>query len=139
MLSFRTKMTVLALVAVVIASAPLSVQAEKTNAVPAEKHDASKPGRILPFHGKLKSVDNTAQTIAVGSMTIQVTSETKISKDDQPATLSSGVVGEDVSGTYHKADDGKLSAMMIRFGKKADKAEKPKMEDKVAVDNPSAN
>ena len=132
-------MTVLALVAVVIASAPLSVQAEKTNAVPAEKQDAPKPGHILPFHGKLKSVDNTAQTIGVGSMTIQVTSDTKISKNDQPATLSSGVVGEVVSGTYCKTDDGKLSAMMIRFGKKADKAEKPKMEDKVAVENPSAN
>src|SRR5215471_19226026 len=139
MLSFRTKMTVLALVAVVIASAPLSVQAEKTNAVPAEKQDAPKPGHILPFHGKLKSVDNTAQTIGVGSMTIQVTSDTKISKNDQPATLSSGVVGEVVSGTYCKTDDGKLSAMMIRFGKKADKAEKPKMEDKVAVENQSAN
>ena len=132
-------MTVLALVAVVIASAPLSVQAEKTNAVPAEKHDASKPGRVVPFHGKLKSVDTSAQTIAVGSMTIQVTSETKISKDDHPAALSSGVVGEYVSGAYRKTDDGKLNATIVTFGKKAEKAEKPKVEEKAAIETPSAN
>ena len=72
----------------------------------------------MPFHGKLAAVDTKAMTLTVGKLTLQVTSDTKITKDGQPATLADGVVGEPVGGAYNKADDGKLNATVVHFGAK---------------------
>lgn len=85
-----------------------------------EKH------RGIPFHGKLAAVDAKAMTLTVGKRVFQVTSETRIFKDGEPATLSEGVVGEPVRGTYQKADDGKLDALSVYFGPKGgEKQKKP--------------
>lgn len=78
----------------------------------------------LPFHGKLKAVDKAAKTISVGEMTLQITSETTITKDGKPATLDDGVVGENVGGSYTKGEDGKLTAGKLHFGAKPGATEK---------------
>ena len=70
-------------------------------------------------------------TLTVGKLTLQVTSDTKITKDGKPATLADGVVGEPVSGAYQKTADGKLNATTIHFGAKA---EKKKHDTSDAVD-----
>jgi hypothetical protein len=114
------KLGVLSLLAAAIATMPMNASAGEENSQAAE---AKKKAGAVPFNGKLKAVDTTANTIAVGNMTIQVTSETKIMKDGKTATLSDGVVGETVAGAYKKADDGKLSATSIRFGAKPEKSE----------------
>ena len=80
-----------------------------------KKHDA------LPFHGKLSAVDATAKTLTVGTLTLQITSDTKITKEGKPAVLSDGVVGEPVSGAYTKTADGKLNALIVHFGAKPKK------------------
>ena len=72
----------------------------------------------LPFHGDLASVDTNAMTFVVGKRTFQVTSDTKITKDDKPAVLEDGVVGQPVSGSYKKSDEGKLDAATVHFGGK---------------------
>jgi hypothetical protein len=59
--------------------------------------------------------------LTVGERTFEITSDTKISKDGQPAILSDGVVGEKVGGAYKKSDDGKLAATTIHFGDKKKK------------------
>jgi hypothetical protein len=64
------------------------------------------------------ALDANAMTLTVGKLTVQVTSETKITKDGKPATLADGVVGEPASGYYKKDADGKLSATTIHFGSK---------------------
>jgi len=123
-----TRITLLGLCAIAIAAAPGSSPAQSTDkktTASAEKKAAKAKPAVTPFHGKLKSVDKMAKTISVGENTvIQITSDTKISKDEKPAILDDGVVGETVSGAYKKSDGGKLMATMVHFGDKA-KAEKP--------------
>ena len=111
------KVGLLGLLAMAVVTMPVQSHAQ-TNAPAAEKKAGK---RSTPFHGKLKAVDTKAKTISVGEQTIQVTSETKIFKAGKPATLADGVVGEDVSGSYRKGDDGKLTAGMVRFGPRPEK------------------
>ena len=117
------KLSLAALLAVAITGMP--VHAQSTNAPEKKAKHASEASKrtTMPFHGKLKAVDNTAKTISVGEMTIAVTSETKITKDGKPATLGDGVVGEEVSGAYKKGEDGKLTGVSVRFGPKPAKPE----------------
>jgi len=63
--------------------------------------------------------------LTVGKRTFEVTSETKITKNGQPAILSDIAVGDKVGGAYKKADDGKLTATTINDGKKPGNAAKP--------------
>ena len=72
----------------------------------------------MVFTGKLTAVDTNAMTFTIKDRTFEITSDTKIMKDGQPATLEDGTVGETASGTYKKTDDGKLSAVSLRFGEK---------------------
>ena len=64
-------------------------------------------------------MDTNAKTLTVGALTLQVTPDTKITKDGQPATLLDGVVGQPVSGSYKKTNDGKLNAVTVHFGAKS--------------------
>ena len=81
-----------------------------------------KPGihSIIPFHGKVTAVDANAMTLTVGNLTLQVTSDTKISKDGKPAKLSDGVVGEQVRGAYRKSEGGKFNAISVYLGAKGE-------------------
>jgi hypothetical protein len=118
-----SKITILSLFAAALVAMPVLSRAEVTNAPAASgqttqpKHHKNNP----PFHGHLKAVDTSAKTIIVGSLTLQITSDTKITKDGQPAVLSDGVVGEPVGGAYTKTDDGKLNALIVHFGAKPKK------------------
>jgi Cu/Ag efflux protein CusF len=113
---FLLKLSLLGLLAMAVAGTPVVVRAQtaSTNAVPKKKP----ANRILPFRGKLKAIDNTAKTITVGTETIQITSETKITKAGKPATLEEGAVGDEVAGAYHKDAEGKSNAISLRFGPK---------------------
>jgi hypothetical protein len=97
---------------------PAVTPAQSTPAAPAK----SKKG--LVFKGTVSAVDTNAMTLTVETRTFVVTSDTKIIKDGKPATLGDAVVGEPVSGTYKKADDGTLNATTIHFGAKGGKKKK---------------
>jgi hypothetical protein len=116
------KLTIMSLLAIAIEGLPGYAHAQDTKTPAAEKKETRKPG-VVPFHGKLKGVDATARTLAVGELTIRINAETKISKAGQPAALEDGVVGEDVSGAYRKSAAGELDATTVRFGPKPDKSE----------------
>ena len=123
--------------AITTTSASAAVQTKDTNA-PAATLEKTKPAKTtkLPFHGKLKAVDKAAKTILVGEHTIQITSATIITKSGKPATLEDGVVGEEVSGSYTKGEDGKLTAGKLHFGAKSGATEKAaKTEPKKDVTN----
>jgi len=91
--------------------------------------DPSKP-RPLPFHGKLKSVDASAQTITIegkkADRVFSLTPETKITDGaGNPSTLAAATPGEDVGGSYTKDATGKMTLGSVRFGAKTgEKAEK---------------
>ncbi len=115
----------LPLFAAAIALIPLQLPAQPTNKPSAakppaveRKEPAVKKSRSIPFYGNLKTIDKTAKTFSVDKRVIQITSETKILRAEKPATLESGVLGEYVTGSYHKADDGKLLAHSLYLGGK---------------------
>jgi hypothetical protein len=124
------KITALSLFAAAIVAAPTVTRAQDATNAPAmsgkhKKHD------VTPFHGKLSAIDTNAMTLTVGERTFEITSETKITKDGQPAVLSDGVVGEMAGGAYKKGSDGKLEATTVSFGTKApgEKKKKKKTEN----------
>ena len=71
--------------------------------------------------GKVSAVDTTAATVTVGKTTVNITSETKITKDGKPATLADITVGEKIGGAYKKDEAGKMNAVSIRIGEKPEK------------------
>ena len=52
---------------------------------------------------------------------MHVTSDTKITKDGQPARFADITAGATVSGAYKKDADGKLTATTVRIGEKKKK------------------
>ena len=94
---------------------PKEAPAVTVKAAPAKK-------QALPFRGKVSAVDAAAMTVTVGQMVLNVSSETKITKDGKPATVSELAVGDQATGSYKKDDAGKMSATIIRVGAKGEKA-----------------
>jgi hypothetical protein len=119
------KIAVLSLFAAALVAMPALSRAAgtSTNAPASSGPTPAQPKKhgYLPFHGNLSAVDTKAMTLTVGMLTLQVTPDTKITKDGKSATLADGVVGEQVSGAYKKTDDGKLNAVRIHFGAKVEK------------------
>lgn len=116
------KLTALSLFAAMVA-VPGFVRAQDATAN-ASSLNESTPHKFqkhstIPFRGKLDAVNTNTMTLTVGKRTFQVTSDTKIFKDNQPVTLSEGVVGEPVRGAYKKAEAGKLEALTVHFGAKS--------------------
>jgi hypothetical protein len=120
-----SKIAVLSLFVAALVAMPALSRAEgsSTNAPAASGQTPAQPKKHgnPPFHGNLSAVDTKAMTLTVGTLTLQVTPDTKITKDGKSATLADGVVGEHVSGAYKKTDDGKLTAISIHFGAKVEK------------------
>ena len=111
------------IVAAALVAVPTVSRAQDA-AAPAAAAPAAKKHGGLPFHGKVTAVDTTASTITIKDLTINVTSDTKITKDGQPVTLADITVGAAVGGSYKKDDAGKLTATVIHVGaKKAKKAQ----------------
>ena len=126
-----TKIACLTFVAAALIGAPAIVRAEDSTNAPAAQAPAPKK-HGLPFHGKVASVDATAMTFTVGTMTIGINSTTKISKDGKPAVFADITVGENVTGSYKKDDEGKMTATSVKIGA-------PKKKDAAApADAPAA-
>jgi len=111
------KITLFSLVAAALVAVPCISRAEDSTNTPAATAPAPKK-HSLTFHGKVATVDATAMCFTVGTMTINVTSETKIKKDGEPATFSDITVGETIAGAYKKDDAGKINATSLRIGEK---------------------
>jgi hypothetical protein len=88
----------------------------------------------MPFRGKLESADNVNKTLTIKGKekdrTIHITSQTKLTKDGQPAVFGDAVPGEEVAGSVRENADGKIEAVSVRFGAKASDKSKPKKEPK---------
>jgi len=107
---------------------PLQVRAQNTNKATApaktekksanEKSDAPAKKQSIPFQGHLLEINESAKTIKVDKRIFEITHETKIHRGDKEAVLKDGVKGEYVTGSYTKAEDGKLIAKSIYFGGK---------------------
>ena len=99
---------------------------------PSDAPPKAKKAKGMPFNGKIKSVDKAAKTITLNrekSNVLQITSQTKITKDGKPAVFDDIVAGETVGGLAHEKD-GKLEVSSIRVGPKPGAEAKPKKEKK---------
>ena len=110
------------LITAALIAAPAIVRAEDkapatTETKPKKNTDAT------AYHGKVMAVDTDGKTITVqdanGELKLDVTAETKISKDGKPAKLADFAAGDDARGSYKKDADGKLNAVSLRVGAKA--------------------
>jgi hypothetical protein len=104
---------------------------------------AAKTQHGEPFHGTVDALDTNEMTLKVGSRTFQITSETRIMKDDKPAVLSDGVVGQPVTGYYKPGQEGaNLDASSVYFGThakaKATVHKKKKASEPTATSAPPA-
>jgi len=136
-----TKLFTIAVFAAALATSP-QLLAQTTNKAPAEKKStekkepAEKKQSPIPFHGNIVTLDKNARTLTIGKRVFLVTSETKIFKSDKPATFADGAVGDYVTGSYKKTDDGKLIANSVYFGGKgkgtAEKKKEPTKDGKDA-------
>jgi hypothetical protein len=94
---------------------------QETNNQPAPsgKKDAprteKKNARGRPAVGKVAAIDPEEKTVTVGDKVLHVTPETRIRKNNKPATLEDGLVGEEI-GYFVQEQDGKQMAISIRFG-----------------------
>ena len=102
---------------------------------------AQRTGVAVPFEGPLAAKSDTSITIK--EHMFEVTPDTKITKDGQPATLADGEIGKPVSGQYRKLED-KLVARTIRFGEKSKapikvnvEQEKPAAKPEVKPETPA--
>jgi hypothetical protein len=118
------KIAVLSLFAATLVAMPALSHAAITNAPASPSQaapDKTRKHEGLVFRGTVSAIDAKAMTLTVETRTFAITSDTKIIKDGKSATLADGVVGEQVSGTYKKTDNGKLTAISIHFGAKVEK------------------
>lgn len=113
--------TILALGAMAAADpAPRATQRAAPNGNPKPPATATPKQRSGPFHGKLKSVNLASRSFVMGQRTFHVNEKTRMVKGGKPATLRDAVVGENVSGAFRTADDGKLVCVTLRFGPKVE-------------------
>jgi len=113
------KIAFFSLIAAALMAVPTISRAQDTSAN-ASATATKKHG--LAFRGKVAAVDTTASTITIKDQAYSVTSDTKITKDGQPATLADITVGTAVHGAYTKDAAGKLTATTITIGGKGKKA-----------------
>jgi hypothetical protein len=124
------RIAVLSLLATAIAVAPTQTLAqENKEKSTAEKKDAPKSERGIPFRGKVAALDKTVKTLTVGERVFHITADTKMRKDNKPATLDDVAVGDEIGGTYSKGDDGKLTAKSLRIGPKPEGATKKEKKE----------
>lgn len=123
------KLSLFSLITATLVAMPAVVRAEDKPVTP---EPPATPAKIVrqTFHGKVDAVDAAKMTLTVGSLTLNVTSDTKISKHGKPATLSEIVVGDMVGGSSKKDEAGKLNATIIRVADTAKMPKKPKKADK---------
>ncbi len=112
-------------VAALILGAPSGAPAKEKKtetAIPEASASPAAKAKPIPYRGKVASVDASAKTFTVGKRTIKVTDQTKITKQGAAATMADITVGEKVSGSYWKKDDGSLEAKNIKVGAKMEPA-----------------
>jgi len=93
---------------------------------PADAPKPAKKARGMPLNGKVSAVDKTAKTVTIGetekARVLQITSETKIFKNNKPATFDDVLVGEHIGAYVRPNAEGKMEAVTLKTGLAAPKA-----------------
>jgi len=125
------------------ASKKKSLATESASPAASASGSAAKSGtRPFVFHGMATSVDQKAQTFTIAgkekSRVFKVTTNTKVTKAGNPATMADITDNTEISGSYWQHDDGSLEAKTIKLGPVKDK--KGKKNDKASgAESPAAS
>jgi ribosomal protein S1 len=68
------------------------------------------------FHGKVETVDTSANTLTVDGKVINITASSKLTKADKAITLADIKVGDSVHGTTRQTVEGRVEALTVRVG-----------------------
>ncbi len=103
-------------------------------AKPAEKKTESKKDHY-PLYGEVVAITDTLLTIKGGKdkpdRMYDITKDTKITKDDKPATVKDAKIGQWVGGYIHKAPEGdKGNDDLVHLNLSAKQKEEKKAEEK---------
>jgi len=90
-------------------------KSEKSAAERGGDAKSEKKPRAIPFRGKVTAADKAAGTLTVGERVFHISAQTKLTKQGKTAGLGEATVGENVSGSYLKGEDGKLNAVSVRL------------------------
>ncbi len=110
-----------AIVAAALIAAPDALRAQTTPPTTSDAPAATAPVKKkkgLSVSGKTTAIDTTAMTITVKDQTFNITSTTKILKNEKATTLGEIKVGEMVRVIYKKDASGTLNATTIHVGDK---------------------
>lgn len=100
-----TKILAVAMITACGSALPLLAQEQPGTAPATTNAPAATHAKHAPFRGTVASVDKTAKTITLEgkkSQVLHVTDQTKITKDDKPATLDDVTAGAKVTGAKQK-------------------------------------
>ncbi len=126
------RIALLALLGAAVAGVPSRALAQaNTNKPAASKKEPAKTTKkqgTFPFRGVVAEVDKNGKVVTVGTLKIEITSETKLNKDGKPAVLDDVAAGDQVTGSYRRAEDGKLTGITINVGPKAPASQGKKKE-----------
>jgi hypothetical protein len=84
-----------------------------------------KAAKRVPFRGKISAVDVIAKTFTLEGKekprTFRVTADTRLKKDGKDVSFDDLKVGEILGGQYREGTEGKLEAITVNIGAKAEK------------------
>lgn len=93
---------------------------------PAPPIASTKKLRSIPFAGVIQKVDTFEHTITLngkgGGRIFHIVPETRIMRNNQPASLNGALKGEEVGGAYKVSPEGKNIAVSLRIGPKPEVA-----------------
>jgi hypothetical protein len=109
-----TKLSLVLLTAMAFAAFPANAQ----DAAPTNNAPAARPARPPRVIGAITAIDASAMTITVkstrdGDVTVKVTSDTKITKDREPAVFADAKEGLRATVTGEKQSDGSWIAKTL--------------------------
>ena len=124
------KICLVLVTAVTMAAFTTQAQTDSTSSSTNKPPAAAAKPKARRYAGTIASVDKDAKTITVtlssgASLTIHVTSDTKIKKDGEPGIFADAVVGQKVRGLERQNDSGNWVAGTVNIGEPKPKAAAP--------------
>jgi hypothetical protein len=109
----------IAALAASFALAGLVVNLQAADAAPAEKPAMERRTGVTPFRGTVSAVDKVAGTISIKNAEMirvfHVVTDTKITKDGNPASVEDAAVGDYATGAY-LTKVGKIELRSLKLG-----------------------
>jgi len=122
----KIKILTLSLACVIALGGAFHLEAA-TAASPSPEPAPTAPARPIPFNGKIFAVDKAAKTFSTQNKEkkiriFEINAETKIAKNNKPATFDDLKDGDEIRGSALKKGDGRFDVLSVNIGPRPDPA-----------------